>query len=209
MFCFGLRTKKNFLCYFEPMPGRIYSKLVEIANDNHGFITPDDARGAGVDPMNLVRMAERGQLERRGNALYRFPLTPPGPLDAHMEAALWPRGVDGVISHESALDLYELSDVNPHRIHITVPRAHRIRRKVPAAFRIHHEDLRADDIGRFEGIPVVTPEHAIRQAHEAKLGPALLAQAIDHGEQNGRLTLRQARKLRKEIGVISGQGTRR
>jgi len=191
------------------MPGKVYSELMEIANENYGFITPDDARGAGVKPMNLVRMAERGQLERRGNALYRFPLTPPGPLDSYMEAALWPRGVEGVISHESALDLYELSDVNPHRIHITVPRAHRIRRQVPAAFRIHHEDLRPGDVGCLEGIPVVTPEHAIRQAHRAKLGPALLGQAIDHGEQNGRLTLRQARSLRKEIGVAPGSGTRR
>lgn len=191
------------------MPGKVYAKLMEIANENYGFITPDDAREAGVNPMNLVRMAERGQLERRDNALYRFPLTPAGPLDSYMEAALWPRGVEGVISHESALDLYELSDVNPHRIHITVPRAHRIRRQVPASFRIHHEDLGPSDVGRFEGIPVVTPEHAIRQAHRAQLGPALLGQAIDHGEQNGRLTLRQARGLRKEIGVAPGSGTRR
>lgn len=191
------------------MPGRNYSKLIEIANDNYGFITPDNARGAGVDPMNLVRMAERGQLERRSHAIYRFPITPPGPLDAYMEAALWPRGVVGVISHESALELYELSDVNPHRLHITVPRAHRIRRKVPAAYRIHHEDLRANDIGHLEGIPVVTPEHAIRQAHETKLGPSLVAQAIDDGERNGRLTLRQARRLRKEIGVVPGLGIRR
>jgi predicted transcriptional regulator of viral defense system len=188
------------------MPGRTYSELVEIANDNHGFITPDDARRAGIDPMNLVRMAERGHLERRGNALYRFPLTPPGPFDAYVEATLWPRGVEGMISHESALELYEMSDVHPRRIHLTVPHAHRIRRKVPAAYRVHHEDLRPSDVTYLEGFPVVTPTHAIRQAHRTKLGLALLTQAIDHGERNGRLTLRQAGKLRKEIGVASGLG---
>ncbi len=191
------------------MPGRIYTELAELANDNHGFITPDDAREAGVNPMNLVRMAERGQLERRGNALYRFPLAPPGPLDPYMEATLWPRGADGVISHESALELYELSDVHPRRIHVTVPRAYRIRRKVPVAYRIHQEDLSPRDVGRLEGIPIVTPEHAIRQAYTAKLGPALVAQAIDHGERNGRLTGREAKSLRDEIGVARGSGTRR
>jgi predicted transcriptional regulator of viral defense system len=191
------------------MPGRIYTELAEVANGNHGFITPDDAREAGVDPMNLVRMAERGQLERRGNALYRFPLAPPGPLDPYMEAALWPRGAEGVISHESALELYELSDVHPRRIHVTVPRAHRIRRKVPTAYRIHHEDLGPRDVGRLEGIPIVTPERAIRQAHTAQLGPALVAQAIDHGERNGRLTARQAKRLRTEIGMARGSGARR
>lgn len=191
------------------MPGKIYTELAEFANDNHGFITPDDAREAGVDPINLVRMAERGQLERRGNALYRFPLAAPSLLDAYMEATLWPRGVEAVISHESALELYELSDVHPRRIHLTVPRAHRIRRQTPAAYRIHHEDLRPRDVGRLEGIPIVTPEHAIRQVHKAKLGPALVAQAIDHGEKNGRLTRRQAGGLREEIGVAAGDGSRR
>lgn len=191
------------------MPGRIFTELADVANDKHGFITPDDARAAGIDPMNLVRMAERGQIERRSNALYRFTLFPPGPLDAYVEATLWPRGTDGVISHESALELYELSDVHPRRIHLTVPRGYRIRREVPRAYRIHHEDLDPREIGRLEGIPIVTPEHAIRQASRADLGPALIAQAIDHGEQNGRLTGRKARRLRDEIGVAKGSGARR
>ncbi len=191
------------------MPGRIYTELAEVANENHGFITPEDAREAGVDPMNLVRMAERGQIERRGHALYRFPLSPPGPLDPYMEAALWPRGAEGVISHGSALELYEMSDVHPRHIHVTVPRAHRIRREVPAAYRIHHEDLGPRDVGRLEGIPIVTPERAIRQAREVGLGPALVAQAIDHGERNGRLTGRRAKSLRDELEVARGNGTRR
>ncbi len=38
-----------------------------------------------------------------------------------MEATLWPRGAHGALSHETALDLYGLSDVNPAKIHITVP----------------------------------------------------------------------------------------
>ena len=159
--------------------------------------------------MNLVRMAERGQIERRGHALYRFPLSPPGPLDPYMEAALWPRGAEGVISHGSALELYEMSDVHPRHIHVTVPRAHRIRRKIPAAYRIHHEDLGPRDVGRLEGIPIVTPERAIRQARGVGLGPALVAQAIDHGERNGRLTGRRAKRLRDELGVARGNGTRR
>lgn len=34
-----------------------------------------------------------------------------------MQATLWPRGL-GIISHDSALDLWELCDVNPARIHL-------------------------------------------------------------------------------------------
>ena len=191
------------------MPGKVYTHLAGVANERYGFVTPDDARDLGISPMNLVRMAERGQIERRGTGLYRFPLTPASSLDAYMEATLWPRGARGFLSHETALELYELSDVHPARIHITVPRGHRIRRQVPPAYRIHHEDLEPGQIGLHEGIAVVTPAHAIRQAHEAHLGPALVGQAIDQGEQNGRLTRRQASELRREMGIRRGDGARR
>lgn len=191
------------------MPGRAYTQLAEVASERYGFVTPDDARELGIDPMNLVRMAERGQIERRGTGLYRFPLTPVSRLDPYMEATLWPRGARGILSHETALELYELSDVHPAKIHITVPRGYRVRREVPSMYLLHHEDLEADRIALHEGIEVVTPAHAIRQAHEAHLGPALIEQAIDQGERSGRLTKRQAGELRRELGVRRGGGTRR
>jgi hypothetical protein len=53
------------------------------------------------------------------------------------------------------------------------------------------------------------PVRAIHQADKTNLGPALLAQAIDHGERNGRLTLKQAQQLREEIGLPPSGGARR
>jgi predicted transcriptional regulator of viral defense system len=188
----------------------VYTTLAEVANDQYGFLTPDDARSRQIDPINLVRMFSRGQLERRATGVYRLALTPSSPLDAYMEAVLWPqRGARGVLSHETALGLYELSDVNPAKVHITVPSAHRVRRRIPTVYRIHHEDLAPGDITAFEGIPIVTPLRAIRQAHEAHLGPALVSQAIDDGERNGRLTRRQAAQLRRELRLARGSGMRR
>jgi len=190
------------------MPGRIYAELIELANERHGFVTPADAKGAGIHPMNLVRMAERGQLERRANGIYRFPLVPRTSLDAYMEAALWPRG-GGILSHQTALDLYEMSDVHPTKIDITIPKNHRVQRQIPRSYRLHREGLEPGQVGGFEGIPLVTPAHAVRQAHRAHLGAALLAQAIDQGQRNGRLSLREAKKLRTEVGVLPGDGSRR
>lgn len=191
------------------MPGRAYTQLAEVANERHGFVTPDDARELGINPMALVRMAERGQIERHGTGLYRLPLTPASRLDPYMEATLWPRGARGVLSHETALELYELSDVHPAKIHITLPRDHRVRRGVPFAYVLHHEDLEPDQITMHEGIAIVTPAHAIRQAHETDLGAALVGQAIDQGEAGGRLTKRQASALRRELGIRQRSGRRR
>lgn len=191
------------------MPGRVFLEIADIANEQYGYITPADAREHGIDPMNLVRMAERGTLERRATGLYRLPLTPPGPLDPYMEAVLWPQRVRGVLCSETALDLYELSDVSPTKIHIAIPPGYRVRREVPETYRIRHELLYPDDVTVFEGIPIVTPARAIRQAADDHLGLALIAQAIDHGERNGRLTRREATELRRELGVVRGVGVRR
>jgi predicted transcriptional regulator of viral defense system len=191
------------------MPGTVFNQLADLAADQYGFVSQQDARELGVQPMTLIRMSERGALERRAHGLYRLRYFPASPLDSYMEATLWPRGARGVLSHETALDLYELSDVNPSKIHLTVPQGHRIRREIPALYRIHHETLADKDVAFHEGIPIVTPAHAIRQSHATHLGPALIGQAIDHGERNGRLTRKEAAQLRREIGVKAGSGMRR
>jgi hypothetical protein len=69
--------------------------------------------------------------------------------------------------------------------------------------------LSEGDVTSFEGIPIVTPARAIRQVHAAHVGPALVAQAIDQGERNGRLTRRDANALRRELRVKRGTGVRR
>jgi predicted transcriptional regulator of viral defense system len=191
------------------MPGAVFNQLADVAADQYGFVSQHDARELGIQPMTLVRMSEQGTLERRGHGLYRLRYFPVSPLDSYMEATLWPRGTRGVLSHETALQLYELSDVNPSKIHFTVPRGHRIRREIPALYRVHPETLNDKDVTFYEGMPIVTPAHAIRQSHAAHLGPALIGQAIDHGVSNGRLTRKEAAQLRRETGVRAGSGMRR
>jgi predicted transcriptional regulator of viral defense system len=107
--------------------------------------------------------------------------------------------VVGVISHESALTLFELSDVSPPTIQLTVPTAFRVRRAVPAHLTLHHRELAAGDVEVHEGIRVTTAERAIRDCHAAHLGHELVAQAIDDAEGQGRLSLKTARGLRAAL----------
>jgi predicted transcriptional regulator of viral defense system len=177
------------------MPGATYNRLAEIAADRYGYVTTADAEALGVDPHRLFEMARRGQLDHPMTAVYRVPLIPVTPLDPYMQATLWPIKAGAVISHVSALGLYELSDVNPAKINITVPRAHRPRREVPALYVLHHEDLETDEVTAYEGIPIVTVAKAIRQADEAHLGPALIRQAIDDARRRGFLKRSEAAEL--------------
>lgn len=184
------------------MPGSQYEKVLDIATEQHGYVTTSQARERGVSGNTLRMMARRGALERVHRGVYRLPTFPPSRYAEYMEASLWPAGVRGVISHESALALYGLSDVNPSAIHITVPRGFRIRRQVPAYIAVHHAELHEDDIGRFEGIPITRVRRTINDCHRARLGPALLRQALDDAEREGYLSAGEAAALRRE--VLSG-----
>jgi predicted transcriptional regulator of viral defense system len=168
------------------MPGRHYLELLDVANGQYGYVTTEDARGQGIDPTQLRLMHHRGLLERVAHGIYRFPTVPVTPLDQYMEAVLWTR-TDAVLSHETALDLYDLCDVNPARIHLTVPAGYRLRRDLPAAYLLHQRYLDPSDVSRHEGIPIVTVRRAILDGIEAALGGHLIGQAMETARARGLL----------------------
>jgi predicted transcriptional regulator of viral defense system len=160
------------------MPGKTFTALLNHAQQQYGYLTPADARELDIDPTQLRLMAARHTLEHRGYGLYRMPMVPVTQLDAYMEAVLW-TGRRGVLSHETALDLHELCDVNPNAIHLTLPRGFRTRKAVPEIYRLHRFDLDPAEISWHEGIPIVIPERAILGGIEQALGWQLIDQAIE------------------------------
>ncbi|MDR1442906.1 MAG: hypothetical protein LBJ02_11115 [Bifidobacteriaceae bacterium] len=61
------------------------------------------------------------------------------------------------LSHQTAPEAYELSDVNPDKIHVTIPvREQKLRRRdTPPAPVVHYQNLADGQIGWWEGIPAV------------------------------------------------------
>jgi predicted transcriptional regulator of viral defense system len=187
------------------MPGRVHDTLFAHAFDQYGFVTADDARALDVDRQRLVDMERRGTLERVARGLYRFKAIPHGYRDQLMEAALWPRRARGVLSHDTALDLHDLCDVNPAKIHITVPRRYRINREIPAAYAIHHRDLEREDRATAEGLPTVTPRRAILDAIETHVDPKLVEQAIDTARRRGLVRGKDLSALETQAGGSVGR----
>lgn len=177
-----------------------YDAIHGLALDQHGVFTAEQARALGLDTQALVMMARRGRLERLAYGLYRDVGTPLTRWTTYAAAALWPQGVTGVLSHDTALHLMELSDVNPAEIHVTVPRGHRPRRRQPLpGVILHHSDLDPAEVTSIEGLPVTTAARTVRDCAAAQLGPALIRQAITDGRTKGWLAPAEAERLVAEL----------
>ena len=191
------------------MPGREYDKVLDLAAEQFGYVTTAQIRARGVARDTIRKMAKRGTLERVSWGVYRLPTFPSSPYAEYMEASLWPAGVLGVISHESALTVRGLSDVNPSAIHITVPKDFRVRRATPAHLVVHHAQLSDDEVAVFEGIPTTTVQRTIEDCHRAHLGPAALRQALDDAQREGHLSPSEVTELSRQILPGRKQGTSR
>lgn len=177
------------------MPGRVYTALRDHAVDQGGYVTTRDAADLEVNPRLLHKMHSRGALQQVSRGVFRFPDAPTTALDPYREAILWPLEARGVLSHETALDLHDLCDINPSHIHITVPRSFRTVRIPPAAVVLHRDDLGSEDLSWYEGLPIVTMHKAILGSIHHDVGWNLIEQAITTARDRGQLSPEQAEEL--------------
>jgi len=173
---------------------RNYDALVAVAADNHGVLRTKDATAAGVGSSILNRFLLDGRLERLAHGLYRVTALPEDRLTPYTEATMWANG-EGVISHASALEMQELCDILPRRIHITVPQTYNPRRAGGDRYQIHRYTLPPGDLTHYEGVSVVTAYRAIRQALNDGEDPAQLRLAVRSASRRGLLSRSEAARL--------------
>jgi len=166
-----------------------YRQLVAIAADQHGLVTSADAAAEGVQRVLLVQMAKRGVLEKVARGVYRVPELAGDPLAQYQEALLMLPGA--VLSHETALDLYDLCDVNPRQVHVTVVAGTRIRRTLPEWLAVHRGPLEPEDVSGYQGLAIVTPARAIVDGITTALGDRFVDQAIGTARERNLLTTRE------------------
>jgi predicted transcriptional regulator of viral defense system len=172
--------------------------LMGIAAEHGGYIPTSMVVEARIPAARLVTLAARGGLERVGYGLYRLPNFPFDPNDELILATLWAND-RGAISHETALQFYELADVNPIAIDLTIPKEYRIGRAGGDAYRVHREDLAPKEIAVVDGVRVVSVNRAISGAIKQGVGSALINQAIDTARNLGRITKKQETELKNQL----------
>lgn len=157
------------------------SPLLEVAARQHGLFSVQQAVDAGVADATIRKLAARDVVERRAQGVYRIAAFPIGSATEYMEAVLWAKG-RGVIGGEAALVVWDLADVNPRRIDVLVPTSYRPRRQGGELYRVRRVKLPPAEVDEVDGVPVVTPAVAIRQAIDDGVPADLVEQAIRRAE---------------------------
>jgi predicted transcriptional regulator of viral defense system len=118
-----------------------------------GYFTSAQALEVGYSYQAQKYHADHGNWVRVDRGIYRIPDWPAEADDAYVRWSLWSDG-RAVVSHETALSVHGLSDLDPARIHLTVdPSFHRR----DDAVVLHVAELAADDIEPRDAWSVTTP----------------------------------------------------
>lgn len=170
--------------------------LFDAAATQQGYFTTAQARGCGYSPALLAHHARGGRFLRVRRGLYRLREYPSSPRE-NVLAAWLAAGTDrAVVSHESALDLLDLSDVIPNAIHLTIPRSRRgLVAPHGVVYHTTERPPRLDETTEREGIRVTVPLRTILDAARWGTAPEQIVLAVSQALARGWLTgdeLRQA-----------------
>ncbi len=166
-------------------------RLYTLAEAQGGYLNAQQAIEAGVPRSTLTYHARKaGTLERVGHAVYRLRRFPSSPHEHVIPARLALARADAVVSHVSALELLELTDLIADEVHVTLPRGKR-GSTVPEGVRAHYSErpIGGRDRRRVLGVPVTGVERTIADVVRSGGWTEQVDLAVRQALQRGQTTL--------------------
>ena len=172
--------------------------LFEFAERQQGYFTAKQAKAAGFAESTHTYHVRVGNWIREHRGIYRLTLFPTSDRPDLVHWALWSRNrndeVQGVYSHHTALSLYELSDLSPAKLHMTVPTDFRRSGDIPRILVLHYADLPKSDVRTTQGYKFTPPLRTILDLIEADtVERRFIRQAIRQAVDRGIITRQQIR----------------
>ena len=193
-----------------------FENLYKIAEGQGGYFTTKQAEAAGFSQKNHGYHVRTGNWIRERRGIYRLAKFPASERPDLMFWWLWSRNRDdvpqGIYSHETALSLYELSDINPARLHMTVPRSFQRKNKPAKIPVLHRASVHKDDIETRFGVKVTRPLKTISDLLSARTVQLdHMRQAVKQAFQRGLITRAELARnrrippaIKKEIEQLRG-----
>ena len=176
-------------------------RLFELAEQQQGFFTTKQAKTAGFAENTHPYHVQAGNWIREHRGIYRLTLFPAPDRPDLVLWSLWSQNrkeeVDGVYSHQTALSLHELSDLNPAKLHMTVPTKFRRNSDIPGIVVLHYRDLLKSEIQAGPGYKYTRPLQTILDLIEAgTVERTFIRQALRQAVDRGLITRQQLRNAK-------------
>jgi hypothetical protein len=196
-------TNSLYIRAMRSLAKTVSDALFEIAEGQQGYFTAKQAAAAGYQLGSQAHHAKSGNWVRVERGIYRLARFPQSSEEQLVIYALWSRNrtgePEGVYSHQTALSIHELSDVNPTKLHMTVPPTFRRRAKLPKILVLHRSSLNEKDVEQRQGFAVTRPLRAIADLVAVEsVSRDIVEQALTEGRQRGLLSVREVAELRRQ-----------
>lgn len=187
-----------------PSPSDRQRNLYHLAESQGGYFTTKQAASVGYQSNKRNYHVRAGNWVREHRGIYRLALFPQPERPDLMLWWLWSRGrsdqPEGTFSHQTALSLHELTDVNPAKLDLTVPRTFRRGVPIPKVLRLHYDEMPAKDQEILFGVPVTNALRTILDVwQEQSLPKPMLRAAYRAASKQGKITKSQAARARSDV----------
>ena len=148
-------------------------------------LTTAQGAEAGYSPQLLYKHVKAGRVRRVRRGIYRLVHFPMSDEEHQVECWLWAEHT-GVFSHETALFYYDLSDVLPEHVYLTVPEVWRRRRfRVPEGLVLRYGHVPEAERTWLGPVPITKPARAIRDVIDTHLSPEHIERALAEAHNRG------------------------
>ena len=169
----------------QPKSAPDWNRLFETAAAQDGYFSTRQAAESGYSTHLLIHHIRSGKVERTRRGIYRLVHFPTGEYASLVVPWLWSDRT-GVVSHQTALALHQLSDVLPARTHLTLPEAWRHRRlRVPRDVELHYDDVLSSERTWFGPVPITSPRRSLNDVAKSGLSPEQLRHAARQAIRRG------------------------
>ena len=172
-------------------------QLFKLSSEQGGYFTAAQARGAGYSYQAQAHHVGAGNWHRIDRGLFRLAEWVPELHDDLIRWTLWSKQ-RAVISHETALAVHGIGELESPRVHLTVPPGFSMR---DAAVFLHPATLPDEDIVQQPGFRTTTVARSIIDVAGGGADEDQLARAIAAGRDTGLVTLRRLRVAAEAVDL--------
>lgn len=171
-------------------------ELYQIAEVQGGYFTAKQAASLGYASNKRAYHVQAGNWVREHRGIYRLALFPEPDRPDLILWWLWSRDRSdrptGVYSHQTALSLHDLTDVNPSRLDLTVPPSFRRGAPIPKILRLHYGLVLKAEQEILFAVPVTSALRTILEVwEEGSLPKDTLRRAFREARASGKITRKQ------------------